>query len=180
MNDSLISRAQEHLKKREFIKAAKCYEEAAAATDDKRKRADLLKQSAQAYDECRDTENILRCYREASQLLERSARAECLLECWKAYLTAIAGSEWECCFEFRGDDSHADDHDMNLAHIAKLQTGAEEVLKEALSVEGADPRRILQLARQECERRKKKDGWGAARGFRIIANVTRESEGRSR
>jgi tetratricopeptide (TPR) repeat protein len=172
MNDNLISRAQEHLKKRDFKKAATCFEEAAAAADDKRKGADLLKKSAQAYDECRDTQNLFRCYREASQLLERSARAECLLECWKAYISAIAGSEWECCFEFRGDDSHSDDHDITQAHIAKLQTGAEEVLKEALNVEGANPHRILNLAKEECERRKKKDGWGADRGFRIIANVT--------
>lgn len=173
--DSLISSAEEHMDKGRCADAGRCYEMAAAAVEDEREIVALLKKAAQAYGKWGDTKNTVRCYRKASQFLEKSERAECLLDCWKAYVSAIACCEWECCFEWRGDDSHDDDHEIYQDLIRQFQAEAETVLREALNVEGANRRKIIRLAEKECRRRKRKDGWGSARCWSIIANVTQES-----
>ena len=138
MNDetnSLITRAEEHMNKREFTDAGRCYETAAAAADNEREVVAFLEKAAQAYDKKGDTEDAVRCYLEASQFLEKTEKAECLLACWRAYVSEIAGYEWECCFEWRGDDSHDDDHDLYQTLINECQNKAENVLREALSIE---------------------------------------------
>jgi tetratricopeptide (TPR) repeat protein len=173
--DSLIARAEEYMNSRRFDDAGRYYEEAAGAVEDEREIAGLLKQAARAYDECGDTEKTVRCYRKAGQFLRGPDKAECLLECWKAYVSAIASCEWECCFEWRGDDSHDDDHEIYQGLIRRYQTEAENVLREALNIEGVNRRRIIKLATKECRRRKREDGWGSARGFTTIENVNQES-----
>jgi hypothetical protein len=154
MSKDLISKAEEHLKKGEPAKAAAGFVEA-----------------ARAFAEGRDSGESVRCYRKAADLLEKSEKAECLLEGWRVLITAIAGAEWECNFEFKGDEGHDDDHEFNQSYIGKLVKKAEAILRDALNVEGANPKKILKLARKECERRKKADGWGAKRGFAIIERV---------
>ncbi|MDY7035057.1 MAG: hypothetical protein SV375_02670 [Thermodesulfobacteriota bacterium] len=173
--DRLISSGEEYMNKRRFTDAAKCYEMVATVVEDKEKIVEFFLKAAQAYGQWGDTENTVRCYRKASQFLTKSEKAECLLDCWKAYIFAIASCEWECCFEWRGDDGHDDDHDIYQGLIKQLQNGAEKVLKEAVNIEGADRRKIIKLAKKECRRRKRKDGWGSVRCLNIITNVTQGS-----
>lgn len=73
-----------------FIEADRCYVKEANAAKDKREVGESLKKVAQAYNKLDDTENIFKCYRRASQILKKSEKAECLLDCWKAYILAIA------------------------------------------------------------------------------------------
>lgn len=75
---------------------------------------------------------------------------------------AIAGCEWECCFEWRGDaEDHEADHDINQSLIAEYRKAAEEVLTEALNIEGVNPRKVIREAERVC-REREKDGWGAS------------------
>lgn len=170
----MIHRAEEYMNKKKFTDAGRCYEMAAAAVDDKKKTVTFLKKAAQAYDKRRDSDNTARCYREASQFLGGKKKAECLLDCWRVYISEIAGYEWECCFEWKGDDSHDDDHELYQYLIEQGQHKAENVLREALSIEGVNKRKIIKQAEKECKRRKKKDGWGASKCWIIIRNTIKE------
>lgn len=175
----LITEADEHIKKREFTDAGKCYELAAAAIDDNRKVVAFLKMAAQAYDKSREIDAAARCYLEASQFLEKTKKAECLLDCWRVYVLAIAGYAWDCCFEWRGDDSHDDDHDLNQMLIKERSTEAEKVLREALSVRGVNRKKIIRLAIRECKRRKKQGGWGEGACWGIVTAVTGKTKRKS-
>jgi tetratricopeptide (TPR) repeat protein len=173
--DNLITRAEAYMNKRRFSDAGRCYEMVAAAVDDKRETVEFLRKAAEAYDKWRDSDNIARCYKEASQFLEGMEKAECLLDCWRVYISAIAEYEWECCFEWRGDNSHADDHDLYQGLIEQRQHEAENILREALSIKGVNKRKIVKQAEKECRRRKRQDGWGASRCWNIIRNTSKGS-----
>ena len=45
--------------------------------------------AAAAYDQDRRTEDAVRCYRSAAQLLDGERKAECLLKCWRLCIMAI-------------------------------------------------------------------------------------------
>lgn len=78
--NNLIVRADEYMKEQKFGNAGKCFREAAASVVDKRESTEFLKKAAQVYERSRATnDNALRCYLEASQVLNRAEKAECLL-----------------------------------------------------------------------------------------------------
>ena len=94
------------------------------------------------------------------------------MACWEVYVLAIASDEWECCFEWRGDDSHGDDHDVNQRLIKERHNEAEKVLRQALDVEGVNRKKIIRLAVCECKRRKEEGGWGERACWSIVTAVT--------
>ena len=161
------------MNKGKFNDAGKCFEEAAASVVDKREAVEFLKKAAQAYDEWGVTEDAVRCHLESSPFLEKTARAECLLACFRIYVSQIAGYEYDCGFEWRGatDGSHDDDHDFYQGRIKQYQSEAEKVLREALSIEGADEDKIIKQANDECIKRKKEGGWGESICWNIITNA---------
>jgi len=176
--NSLIARAEEYMKERKFGDAGKCFEEAAASVVDKREGVEFLKKAAQAYEGSGVTEdNALRCYLEASQFLDKTEKAECLLACFRVYVSKIAGYEYDCGFEWRGatDGSHDDDHEFYQEKIKQYQREAEKILREALSIEGADKNKIIRQAKDECTRRKREGGWGESACWFIITNATKGS-----
>jgi tetratricopeptide (TPR) repeat protein len=172
--ESLIATATELAKNRRFAEAASRFEKAAAVAGDRKRSAGLLRMAAQAYEKTRQPEDAVRCCVEAAGLLEKTKKAECLMDGFGIYVSAIAGYEWDCGFEWRGatDGSHSDDHEFYQGEIAKYQKEAEQLLRQALDIKGARRKTILRLARKEYERRRKEGGWGAARCLEIISRVT--------
>jgi len=173
----LITRAEEYMNERKFNEAGECYEMAAAAAEDKSETVEFLKKAAEAYDKTRKTEDAVRCYTEASQFLEKMEKAECLMACFGVYILEIAGCQYECGYEWRGatDGSHDDDHDYYQGEIKKYQKEAEKILRQALSIEGVNTKKIIKQARNEWKKRKKDGGWGSPQCLKIIENVTRSS-----
>ena len=172
-----LARAEEYMNKREFTEAGRCYEMAASAADDKREAVACLKKAAEAYDKKRKTEDAVRCYTEASQFLEKMEKAECLMACFGVYILEIAGCQYECSYEWRGEmnDNHDDDHDYYQGEIRKYQKEAEKILRQALSIEGVNRKKIIKQAKNEWKKRKKDGGWGSPQCLTIIENVTRSS-----
>ncbi len=176
--NNLIVRAEEYMKEQKFGDAGKCFEETAALVVDKRESTEFLKKAAQAYERSRATyDDALRCYLAASQVLDRAEKAECLLSCFRVYVSKIAGYEYDCGFEWRGatDGSHDDDHYFYQEKIKQYQSEAEKVLRKALSIEGADKNRIIRQAKGECIRRKREGGWGESACRSIITNAIKGS-----
>ena len=176
MNDQsrkLAETAEEHLRERRSDEACRCLEEAAGAEEDRGTKAQLWQRAAEVYAEDRSTENAGRCYRKASLLLEGQEKADCLLAWWRHLILAIAGCQWDCSFEWRGetDGSHDADHEYYQGAIARYREEAERVLREALSIEGIRTSGIIKEAKREC-RRREKDGWGAKICWSIVAEVT--------
>jgi tetratricopeptide (TPR) repeat protein len=175
--DSLMATAEKYMNERKFNDAGKCFEEAAASVVDKREGVEFLKKAAQAYEASGVTEDPVRCYLKASQFLEKTEKAECLLACFRVYVSIIAGYEYDCGFEWRGatDGSHDDDHKFYQGKIEEYQSEAEKVLREALSIVGVDKNKIIRQAKDECAKRKREGGWGESACWYIIRNATKGS-----
>jgi len=168
----LVARAEDYMGQRRFGEAAKCFEAAAAAARYKARIAELLKRAAGAYAEFGSTRDAGRCYLKASEFLEKNDRAECLMAYWRALILAIAGSLYDCGFEWKGEPDHHEDHVSYQQDVREYQEEAERVLGEVLRIEGVDRDAVIEEAREEC-RRRKKDGWGASECWQIVENVTR-------
>ena len=169
-----VAQAEAYLAKRQFSDAARCFEIAAAAADGKKETAVHLRKAARAYAEMRETEDAARCWLEAARCLEGVEKAECFMDCFRAYILEIAGCEYDCGYEWRGatDGSHSDDHAYYQETIRKYQKEAQKVIGMALSVKGADKYIVMDQARDELQKRKSKGNWGADRCAEIISNVT--------
>lgn len=168
----LVRTAEEHLHRGQLPDAARCLEEAAATAGSKAEAARLLANAAETYARARSTEDAGRCYRQAGQLLGGDDKAECLMAYWRSLILAIAGCEYDCGYEWRGDTSgaHDADHDHYQGRIGQHEEEAARVLAEVLHIEGIDRRRIIKRAQKEC-RERGRDGWGAGVCARIIAEV---------
>ena len=181
MNDEtrkLVETAEDHLRERRSYDACRCFEEAAGTEQDNGRKAQLWQRAGDAHANVRSTENARRCYQQAAQFLDGQQKADCLLAWWRHLLLVIAGCQWDCSFEWRGetDGSHDDDHEYYQAAIARYREEAVRILRQALSIEGINARRIIKEARRECKRREK-DGWGAQIGWSIVAEVTGTGKG---
>ena len=170
--EDLVQHAEELLRERKLGEGARCLEEAAGLRGDGRNKAGLFRKAAHVYGEVRATEDAGRCYRNAARLLESEERAACLLEYWKLLILEIAGCLYDCGFEWRGDVSggHDADHRYYQETIEKHKREAEDVLAEALKVDGVNREALLREAKEECKERAE-DGWGASQCQDIIKTV---------
>ena len=73
------------------------------------------------------------------------------------------------------DGSHDADHDFYQGEINKFQSEAEKVLREALSIEGADKNKIIRQAKDECTKMKRGGGWEESACWYIVTSATRGS-----
>jgi hypothetical protein len=172
---NLLAKAQGYLNERKWNDAGKCFVEAASSVVDKREGVEFLRKAAQACDKWGVPEDAIRCYLEASKFLEKTEKAECLMACFTVYVSNMARYEYDCGFEWRGamDGSHDADHDFYQREIKKFQSEAEQVLRKALSIEGADKNKIIKQAKGECTKMKREGGWGESACWNIITNVTK-------
>ena len=165
----LIQEAEIFLKQKKFSDAGRCFEKAAAITDDKREMVVLLKKAAEAFREPRSISDEIRCHLNASRLLEGNEKAESLLACWRANIQGIVDYEYDCSFEWRGETNGS--HDSYLKDLDRYQKEAEKVLKQALTVKKVKKKKIIKQASNECRRREQEGGWGASRCWKTIENV---------
>ncbi len=174
--NSLIARAEQSMNEGKFNDAGKFFEVVAASVD-KREAVEFLKKAAQAYDKWGGSADAVRCYLEASQFLEGTEKAECLLACFAVHVSKIARYEYDCGFEWRGamDGNHDVDHDFYQGEINKFQSEAEKVLREALSIAGADKTKIIRQAKDECIKMKRGGGWGESACWNILTNAAKGS-----
>lgn len=175
MNDAtqkLIEKADQHLRESRSYDAGECFQQAARKEEDAGRKSQLWQRAAEVYAGVRSNEDVRTCYRQAAELLDGQEKADCLMKYWRHLIVQIAGTAWECCYEWRGemDDSHDDDHEYNQRAIQQYKEEAERLLDEILNIEGIKPRRIIKQAKKECKRRQK-DGWGAKACWQIIANA---------
>lgn len=161
-----ITKAEEALQNRKYIDAGRCFEKAAETTHHKTQAAKLLRKASAAYGDCGMYREADRCFQNAIQLLDGEQKAECLMECWENVIETIVHFEYDCSFEWRGETDGS--HDSYQEDINRYQEKAENLLKQALSTKGVDKDRIIEIARSECRKREKEDGWGASRCWNII------------
>ena len=102
--------------------------------------------------------------------MEDNQKVQYLMSRWKEIIENIVGFEYDCSFEWRGETNGS--HHSYLKAIQQLQKEAQEILKQALSVKGADRNRILEKAREECKKWEEAGGWGSGRCWDIISKVT--------
>jgi tetratricopeptide (TPR) repeat protein len=168
----LLKECETLLTKRELAKAAHCFEKIGDFQKEAQQRIDLYKKAAAAYHEAGRTENAVSCYRKAAHLLDGEQKADCLLACWRIYIREIVGylydRSWELSNKMAGREEVGADIYEDL--INESEKRAQEILTEALLINGVDKNRILGEAKQTC-REREKGSWGAHRCRGIIAMV---------
>ena len=102
--------------------------------------------------------------------LEAEQKANNIMEDWIDLIDTIVHFEYDCSFEWRGETDGS--HDSYQEDLYRYQKKAEDLLRQALSVEGVAQDRIIERASDECRKREKSGGWGARRCWNIIRNVT--------
>lgn len=173
---NLISRAEQALADRRFHQAGLLFDQAADESANGTDSVSLWSRAAEAYQECRMSREAVRCLQKAVRVSEKKDQIDLLLSCWRIYILAIAGLEYDCSFEWCGemDGSHDDDHDLNQEGIEEYMKLAEGVLRQALGLEGVNRRSVLKQAKNFCRKRKKADGWGSGRCLKVIERVERD------
>jgi hypothetical protein len=110
------------------------------------------------------------CFKHAMELMDGNQKAQYLLSRWNEIIKTIVEFEYDCSFEWRGETNGS--HDSYLEDIRQLQKEGEDILKQALSVNGIDRNYIIEKAREECRKWEKAGGWGSRRCWDIINNAT--------
>ena len=166
----LIKKAEEAYQNKQYIEAGRCYEEAAQTTPHKAQAAKLFKKASGAYRVCSMDKKAERCLHYAIEFASGNLKADCLMECWENIIDTIVHFEYDCSFEWRGETDGS--HDSYKEDIDRYQRKAEDVLKQALNLDGADRDSIIERARCECRKREQEGGWGSSRCWSIISRAT--------
>lgn len=169
MVQHLIAEAEEALNNGNYADAGRCYEQAAEIAPQKSQAVRLFRKASEVFRHSGMNEETDRCFQKALRLLEGSYKVEYLMDRWKDLITTIVQFEYDCSFEWRGETDGT--HDSYLEDINRCQEKAEDLLQQALDVEGADYDMIVQKASIECRKREQGGGWGASRCWNIIRNV---------
>ena len=165
----LITEAEEALSNGKYIDAGRFYEKAAESAFHKSQAVKLLKKASEAYKTCGMYKDANRCSEKALLFMDDNQKVQYLMESWRDIIDTITHFEYDCSFEWRGETNGS--HDSYQKDIDRLQKEAEDVLKQALSVNGVDREKIIEETRDECRKREKEGGWGASRCWDIIRNV---------
>ena len=154
----------------QYDDAGQYYEKAAETTRHKSQATKLLKKASEAYRNCWMHEKAERCCKHAIELMDGNQKARYLLECWEDIIETIVHFEYDCSFEWRGETDGS--HDSYQEDIDLYQKKAEDILRQALDVKGVDKDILIEKAREECRKREEEGGWGSARCWNTIRNVT--------
>lgn len=165
-----ITEAKAALQNRKYIDAGRCFEKAAETILQNSQAGKLFRKASKIYRESGRYKEADRCYQKAVQLLDGQQKAECLLDSWIDLIDTIVHFEYDCSFEWRGETDGS--HDSYHEDLNQIQKKAEGVLRQALSVKGADKETIIEKASDECKKREKAGGWGASRCWHAIRNAT--------
>ena len=164
-----ISDAKRATSNGEYVDAGNYYEKAAEIARHRPQAAELLQKAAKAYQDCWMRKDAERCSQHAVELMDGNQKAQYLLECWKDIVDTIVHFEYDCSFEWRGETDGS--HDSYQEDIELYQKKAEDVLRQALNVNGIDKDLLIEKAREECRKKEKEGGWGSARCWNTISNV---------
>jgi len=174
--DDLIRKVKTFTEARKFSDAARCLDDAATMEAETARKAHFWRQAAALYKKAGEYRKAADTYQSAGELLESSARAECLMASWKCLISGIVAYEYDCSWEWRGDSGdHESGHDTYQNAIKEYQAEAERVLFAVLHIEGLNGQEVLKEAGLEYKRLEKAGGWGASRCKKIIEGATNKS-----
>jgi len=174
----LTNNADEYSKQHKYGEAAKLYEAEAESTNDASHKISLYKKAASAYHEYGSYDEEARCMMSACSLLDGDEKIECLISCWKAYITAIAVYQYDTGFEWRGEAENLDPSYSNT--IQGYYSKAVNVLEIVLKIRNIDRGRLLDVLNAECVNKRNEGGWAASECFSSVNEALRRSSLSSR
>jgi len=157
LNYILTNNADEYFKQHRYGEAAKLFEAEAESTNNASHKISLYKKAASAYHEHGSYDDEARCLLSASSLLEGEEKVDCLISCWKVYITAIAVFQYDTGFEWKGEVENLDDSYAET--IQAYYSQAVNVLEMALKVKGVNIDSLLDTLNAECDNRRNEGGW---------------------
>ena len=95
-----------------------------------------------------------------SDFLYGEEKIDCLVLCWKVYITAIAVYQYETGFEWKGEVENLDPSYSET--IQAYYSKAVDVLEIALKIKGVDKVRLLDILKAECVNKRNEGGWASS------------------
>jgi hypothetical protein len=156
----LIDKADEYFKQHKYSEAAKLFEAEAKSTNNVLQKIGLYKKASSAYYEDGSYDEVARCLMSACSLLDGDEKLDCLVSCWKTYITAIAVFQYDTGFEWKGEAENL--HGSYNKIIQDYYTKAVNTLKTAFKIRNVDKGRLLNILNAECVKRRREGGWAAS------------------
>jgi hypothetical protein len=160
LKNILIDKADEYLKQHKYSEAAKLFEAEAKSTNNAPEKIVLYKKASRAYHEYGSYDDEARCLMSACSLLDGDEKLDCLVSCWKTYITAIAVFQYDTGFEWKGEAENL--HESYDETIQGYYSKAVNMLKTALKIRNVDKVRLLNVLKAECVKRHSEGGWAAS------------------
>lgn len=152
--------AEKYNKLNKYSEAAKLFEAEADSTNDVPLKICRFRKAASSYHEYGSYDEEARCLMFASDLLYGEKKIDCLVSCWRVYITAIAVYQYDAGFEWKGEVENLDPSYSET--IQAYYSKAVDVLQKALKVNGVDKARLLDALNAECTNRHNEGGWAAS------------------
>ena len=160
LNYILTNNAEEYYKLHKYVEAAKLFEAEAESTNDASSKISLYRKAASAYHEYGSYDEETRCLMLVSDFLYGEEKIDCLVLCWKVYITAIAVYQYETGFEWKGEVENL--HGSYEETIRGYYSKAVKVLVAAFKIGDVDRGRLLDVLNAECVKRRGEGGWAVS------------------
>lgn len=151
---------------KQFVKAAKLYEEAAQKSMDDAQKIISYRKAASSYKELGLVDDEVRCLIQTSEFLGDQEKIDCLINCWEAYITAIAVFQYETSYEWKGQDENL--NDAYFETIDAYLVKAIGILESLIQLKYVDKQRVLERLANSCAKRQNEGGWGASHCWKSI------------
>ncbi len=165
----MTKNADKYQKQHKYSEAAKLLVAEAEKTNNASQKISLYKKASLAYHEYGSYDEEARCLMSACSLLDGDEKLDCLVSCWKTYITAIAVFQYDTGFEWKGEAENL--HGSYDETIQSYYSKAVNVLETAFKTTNVDKTRLFDLLNAECVRRRSEGGWGASECIASIDEV---------
>lgn len=151
------------------LQNAKKFEETAKETSEIDLKMSYYSKAASLYRERGSTDDEVRCLLSMCKLVEGLEQVKYLVDCWKAYISAIVVFKYETSYEWKGEKANLRE-DYNQI-IDEYVSDAAEILKQILRIRGVDRNKLLETLAGYCANSESDGGWGTKECWKSIEDA---------
>ena len=173
----MIEDADRYYKNKQYVKAARLYEDSAEAATSKTQKILLYRKAIGTYRELGSTHDEVRCLLTLCSLFNGLSKIGYLLECWRAYIKAIERHKYETGFEWKGEENNLSEDYSEV--IEDYLNEATKTLNIILEIPNVDSNKLLEILSEDCANRENEGGWAANECWKSIQEAWKNNRERN-
>ena len=162
----MIEDADRYYKNKQYVKAARLYEDSAEAATSKTQKILLYRKAIGTYRELGSTHDEVRCLLTIYSLVDGLSKIDYLILCWKAYIKAIERHKYETGFEWKGEEENLVEDYSEI--IDDYLNESIKILNLILEIPNVDSNKLLEILSEYCANRENEGGWAVNECWRSI------------